>query len=142
MVAESLVPRRKSNKFISYLKNLFGKTKGEITFNIINYFIFVLLFIACLFPFLYVLVKSLKVVDISGETAITKFGIDAYIEVLKDDDLFGSFMLSILVTVVATILSLIITTLGSYPLIRKDLKDKGYFERNSAGICCYSEFWH
>lgn len=124
MVGQSLMPKKKENRFTNYLKGIFGKSKGEIIFSVLNYLLFAILIVVCVFPFIYVLIKSLKMTDFSSGSPVTKYGFDTYIMVLQDPDMFSSFILSIIVTVVSTFTSLVITILGSYPLIRKDLKGR------------------
>lgn len=122
-----LSPRNKNNKFKRFLISVFGKTAGDITFNIINYFIFILLFIVCLFPFFYVLIESLKLVDTSGPNPTVYFGFDAYGMVFNNDNLLSSLLFSIAVTLVSTFLSVVLTVLCAYPLTRANLRGRNIF---------------
>ena len=79
-----LTPTKKNNKFKRFFTNVFGKTAGDIIFNILNYFFFIALFVLCLYPFIYVLIESLKLVNTSGDVPTTYFGFDAYNEVYTD----------------------------------------------------------
>lgn len=119
-----LYREKKRNRFKQYLINVFGKTKGDIVFNIVVYAIFIVFLFVCLFPFLYVLVDSLILVDTSGDVNRTYFSFNAYLMVFQSDSLFSSLMFSVLITVVATFLSLVLTVLAAYPLTRKGLKGR------------------
>ncbi|MCQ2793464.1 MAG: carbohydrate ABC transporter permease [Bacilli bacterium] len=119
-----LYREKKRNRFKQYLINVFGKTKGDIVFNIVVYAIFIAFLFVCLFPFLYVLVDSLILVDTSGDVNRTYFSFNAYLMVFQSDSLFSSLMFSVLITVVATFLSLVLTVLAAYPLTRKGLKGR------------------
>lgn len=119
-----LYPEKKRSKFKNYLISVFGKTKGDVIFNIVVYFIFLVFIFLCLYPFIYVLIDSLTLVDTSGEVNKTYFSFDAYTLVFKNDSLFASFMFSVLITLVSTVLSLVITILAAYPLTRKNLKGR------------------
>lgn len=119
-----LYREKKRNRFKQYLINVFGKTKGDIVFNIVVYAIFIVFLFLCLFPFLYVLVDSLILVDTSGDVNRTYFSFNAYLMVFQSDSLFSSLMFSVLITVVATLLSLVLTVLAAYPLTRKGLKGR------------------
>lgn len=119
-----LYPEKKRSKFKNYLISVFGKTKGDIIFNIVVYLIFLIFIFLCLYPFIYVLIDSLTLVDTSGDVNKTYFSFDAYTLVFKNDSLFASFMFSVLITLVSTVLSLVITILAAYPLTRKNLKGR------------------
>lgn len=119
-----LYPEKKRSKFKNYLISIFGKTKGDIIFNIVVYLIFLIFIFLCLYPFIYVLIDSLTLVDTSGDVNKTYFSFDAYTLVFKNDSLFASFMFSVLITLVSTVLSLVITILAAYPLTRKNLKGR------------------
>lgn len=119
-----LYREKKQNRFKNYLASVFGKTKGDIIFNIVVYVIFIGFLFLCIFPFIYVLVDSLILVDTTGEVNRTYFSLDAYLLVFQSDSLFSSLMFSVLITIVSTFLSLVITVLAAYPLTKKGLKGR------------------
>lgn len=99
--------------------------KGKV-FQIIVHFIFILLCLSCLIPFVLMIVSSF-----TSETALIRDGysfcpgeisLDAYKYTLMDTGAFiRGYGISILVTAAGTLVSLMITTLYAYPLSRKDL---------------------
>ena len=122
--SEDLYLDKKKSRFKRYLASVFGKTKNDIIFNCIVYFIFILFLFLCIYPFIYVLIDSLTLVDTSGDVNRSYFSFDAYIMVFKNSSLFTSLLFSILITIVSTFLSLVITILAAYPLTRKNLKGR------------------
>lgn len=122
-----LVNSKQNNKFKRFFANVFGKTAGDIIFNILNYFFFIALFILCLYPFFYVLIESLKLVNTSGDVPTTYFGFDAYTLVFANESLLSSLLFSIGVTLLSTFLSVSLTVLCAYPLTRSKLKGKNFF---------------
>ena len=99
--------------------------KGKV-FQILVHFIFILLCLSCLIPFVLMIVSSF-----TSETSLIRdgysfwpgeFSLDAYKYTLMDTGAFlKGYGISILVTTAGTLVSLIITTLYAYPLSRKDL---------------------
>lgn len=124
---DTLLAKKSDNKFKRFFQNIFGKTVGDVTFNIINYTIFIGLFVLCLFPFIYVVIESLKLVDTSGDNPTTYFGFDAYGLVFGNESLFSSLLFSLGITLLSTFLSVALTVLCAYPLTRSRLKGKNAF---------------
>ncbi|OMF92540.1 sugar ABC transporter permease [Paenibacillus sp. FSL R7-0337] len=100
-------------------------------YDIVMGFIMLLLVLACILPFILLLVSSL-----SSEAALTKYG---YSFIPKDfsltaykyiwnvkADILRAYGMSFLVTIVGTTLSLIMTILFAYPLSRKDLPGRSF----------------
>ena len=119
-----LYKEKKTNGFLNYLNSVFGKTKGDRVFNITVYVVFIAFLFLCLYPFIYVFIESLTLVDTSGSTNVTYFSFEAYLSVFRNDSLFPSFLFSVLITLVSTFLSLVITVLAAYPLTRKSLRGR------------------
>lgn len=119
-----LYQEKKRTRFATYLNSVFGKTKNDRIFNIIVYVIFILFLFLCLYPFIYVFIESLKLVDTSGDVNKTYFSFDAYLSIFRSDSLFPSFLFSVGITLAFTLLSLIVTVLAAYPLTRKSLKGR------------------
>ena len=112
----------------SVFRRLFGKTSKDITYNIIVYFLCTLVALITLYPFIYVLIESFKVV-IPSDTGVAKysFSFSAYSYVFKEKDLLWSFFWSILVVVVSTVVHVFCCVLSAYPLSKKRLKGRSFF---------------
>ena len=104
-------------------------TLGERIFYIVNTIFLFILGLACLYPLVYVASSSVSSVNAiaAGKVMLlpVEFTIDAYKAVLGETDIWVGYANAIYYTIVGTIVSLIFTTLGAYPLSKKGLKGKG-----------------
>ena len=86
--------------------------------------------IICLLPMLNLLARSLSGVDylVKHEVYLLPKGInfEAYKTVLTDPKYIKSFVWTVILTVICTLLSLTMTTLCAYPLIFEHLKGRGF----------------
>lgn len=99
---------------------------GDKTLTIIFTVIVVLFTIACLAPFILVIVASFTeeatLVREGYRFFPDKWSLDAYKAIFKSDTIPRAYGVSIFVTVVGTLLSLLITTMGAYTLSCKQVK--------------------
>lgn len=90
----------------------------------------ILVSICCLVPMLNLLARSLSGTDflIKREVYLIPKGInfDAYMTVLGDPKYIRSFVWTVILTVVCTVVSLTMTTLCAYPLIFTNLKGRSF----------------
>jgi len=90
----------------------------------------ILVSICCLVPMLNLLARSLSGTDflIRREVYLIPKGInvDAYMTVLGDPKYIRSFIWTVILTVVCTVVSLTMTTLCAYPLIFTNLKGRSF----------------
>lgn len=119
--------KRQYNPFVRFLRRVFGTNKTDIIFNVVLY-LFILIFLAVMImPFVYVIAesfKSRKLVD-GMPTEIWSFA--AYVKVLENDSIFRSYLNTIGTTIVGTLIAVCLTTVGAYPLSRKNLKGRQVF---------------
>ncbi|MDF2926384.1 MAG: sugar transporter permease [Paenibacillaceae bacterium] len=99
--------------------------------NVILNLLFILLTIACFFPLLLVISVSFtdeKSILESGYNLIPHvFTLDAYDYLFKDGDkILRGYGISMLVTVIGTALSLLFSSMFSYPLSRRDLPYRNF----------------
>ena len=107
-----------------FVKSVFGKTKGDIAFSAVNYFIFVLLAFMMLYPFIIVIRDSLTIYQNMDGLLVPKFSPAAYAFVFSKKEIYSSFLLTVVVVISATALHLIVTAMGAYALSRKYLKGR------------------
>jgi len=103
---------------------------GEIIFDVLNYCIMILLIIATLYPFWYVLIASL-----SNPTAVAQrgglmlwvegFTLEAYKMVAQNPNIWSGYQNTAIYVVGGTAVNLFMTTLGAYGLSRRNLYGKG-----------------
>ncbi len=99
---------------------------GEKVFRVFNYIILTFLAILCLYPFWHVFMASF-----SGEVAIythqglflwpEDFSLDAYKQVLANDDLWSGYRNTFFLLLVGIPLDVLMTALGAYFLSRKGM---------------------
>lgn len=101
------------------------RTNGEKIFGVFNGFILILIGIVTLYPLVYVVAGSLSSPDAINTGKVWFFPVDftwrAYKEVFELDHLLSSFANSVLYMVAGTVISLVLTVCGAYPLSRKSL---------------------
>ena len=100
--------------------------------DIILYFIFFLIVVACVYPLLVVLGASF-----TSESAISEFGfhaipkewsLDAYRYIITSKEtILRAYGVTIFVTIIGTLMSTLVVALYAYPLSRKDFKYRKLF---------------
>ena len=107
------------------------RSRDELIFDIVNVFLLVLFSLACLLPMLNVFSKafSSESMVISGRILFwpREFQVESVWFMLNQVGFRTSFINTVYITVVGTLLNLIITVLAAYPLSRKRLKGRSYF---------------
>lgn len=114
---------KKNTRLRKWRRKVIGKTPGSIAFNLLLYF-FLAAFACCtLYPFVYVIIESLKtVVPTNNGVPEYTYNLSAYVYVLtKIDGFLRTFVWSIIVSLVYAFLHVFFTLLSAYPLTRKDL---------------------
>lgn len=107
------------------------KSKGYRVFQFFNVLIMLLLVIATVYPFLYVLSQSFSAEQyiLSGQVRFLPkgFNTNAYRLVFEQSTFFRGYFNTIYYTVVFVLLALFMTTLTAYPLSKKNLPGRGFF---------------
>ncbi|MCC8101260.1 MAG: carbohydrate ABC transporter permease [Lachnospiraceae bacterium] len=93
-------------------------------------FILVILCATCVLPFIHLLAKSIS----SNNAVLAKqvtfwpkgINFDAYISIFKDGSLVYSFVYSVVVTLIFTVLGMVACTCAAYPLSKRRLKGRGW----------------
>lgn len=115
-------------------------SSGSIAFGIFNYLIMILLCISTVFPFLHILSQSLC----SQNVPLTRLYIippeitfQNFEEVLKNEYIASGFINTIYRTAVGTVLALIFTILGAYPLSKKYFPHRSFW----TGLIVFTMFF-
>lgn len=107
------------------------ETRGERIFHGVNYFLFVLMGILCIYPFIYIISESLSSTRAvtSGEVVLlpVECNVHAYAQVFQDGQLFTSMVNTVVITVVGTVLNMVCTILCAYSLSKKRLVGRSVF---------------
>lgn len=101
------------------------KAKGEIVFEAVNGVLLIVITAIVLYPLLFTLSASFsdpKMVT-TGKLILWPVGynLEAYREVFNNAEIWLGYRNTIIITVLGTALNLLMTTLGAYPLSRRDL---------------------
>ena len=101
------------------------KSAGDRAFDVVNYLVFGLFALICLFPFYYILINSISdnQMVMNGEILFWPKGIHFrnYTQIFEIDQIANSFIVSIARTVIGTALSLGATSFLGYALSRPEL---------------------
>lgn len=117
-------PKIIKSNFRLKMEKYFGKTAGDIIFNSLNYLIFALLLFICFYPFYHVLKTSLVAKKLVDGVPRQVLSFESYIQILNNEGLLKSFILSIGVVLVYVLLHVFFTVLSAYPLTKKNLKGR------------------
>lgn len=105
------------------------QTRGERIFSIFNYIFLSLLAISTVYPFLYVLSASISAGDavITGKVLLwpVDMTLEAYAQVFKERAIWLAYGNTIFYTVAGTLINVVLTILGAYPLSKKRLMGRG-----------------
>lgn len=109
----------------------------NVTFNLIAG----LFSIACVFPFLFIVILSFtdeKTLARNGYSLFPeKWSVEAYKYIFKaGDQLLRSYGVTVFVTVVGTVISLIFISLFAYAISRKSFKYRTFFSFSRSSRCC------
>lgn len=101
------------------------KDKRNLTFDIVNYIIFTLITLACVFPFYYIFILTISNPQeiTKGNVILIPKGIQFYnyINILKDPKILHATIISVLRTVVGTIITVFCSSFLAYILTKNEL---------------------
>ncbi len=106
-------------------KRMYRLTFKDIVFNIINYTVFAVFMLICLFPFYYIFINS-----ISNPAEVTKgaitflpkgFSLATYKAILEVNDIARSFIVTLSRTVIGTALMVVASALIGYLVTKQEL---------------------
>ena len=104
-------------------------TRGEKIFYIVNNIVLMILGLVCLYPLIFVASSSISSVNAISAGKVLLWPIEptlaAYKSVLAESDIWIGYANAIYYTIFGTLLSLLLTILGAYPLSKKNLKGSG-----------------
>lgn len=101
---------------------------GRSIFKICNTIFLTLVMIMMIVPIWKIVSDSLDSTTQHGMNLIPKeFTMRAYYLIVTNKDLYTPFLISVYTTAVGTAIGLLLTTLGAYVLIQKDMPGRGFF---------------
>lgn len=106
-------------------KRKYKLTAGDIIFNILNYGFFGIFTISCIFPFYYIFINTIssRSAVTRGEVLFYPIGITLknYLDILKVDDVFRAFGVSITRTLIGTALMVLATGFIGYLVTQEEM---------------------
>ena len=104
------------------------KSRGDLWFDIINYFLLTVIMLLVLYPLYFVLIASFSDPNYiySGEIWLFPrgFTLDGYERIFSDSSIWIGYANSILYASLGTLIGVAVTVCAAYPLARKDLAGK------------------
>lgn len=108
-------------------------TTGDIVFNILNYLFFTLFTLSCIFPFYYIFINTISSNDLVRKGAITfiphQLTISNYIAMSNVNDLWNSFFVTILRTILGTVLMVFASALAGYLMTKQEMWHRKFWYR-------------
>lgn len=105
-----------------------SKSLGSKIFNIVNGIVMVMLSLSCLFPLWYAFCLSIssKAAANSGKVTFypVGFSLASYQQIMKDEQFFRSFFISVERTVLGTVVTMLILVIFAYPLSKNTTEYK------------------
>jgi len=109
-------------------KKRFRFFSSDLTFDIINTFALILIFVVVAYPLYYVVIASFSepTLVLSGQVTLWPRGIqfDSYYRVFNNPDIMQGYRNTIQYTFVGTLINLLVTLPAAYALSRPDLKGR------------------
>lgn len=106
-------------------KRKYRLTPGDIIFNILNYAFFGIFTLSCIFPFYYIFINTISSRNAvaRGDVTLIPIGLNIknYIDILKVDDVFRAFGVSIGRTLLGTILMVLATGFIGYLVTKQEM---------------------
>lgn len=100
------------------------RSRGDVIFDIINTSILILITLTILYPLIFVVSASFSdpMLVLTGKVSLLpkEPTLKAYKVVFKNQDILSGYKNTIVYTVVGTLINLVMTIAGAYPLSRKD----------------------
>lgn len=104
---------------------------GSKIFNVCNIILIILISVICLMPFIYTLATSLSSgrAITSGEVMFwpVEFNLNSYATVFQNSTMVKSFVFTLILTVLYTVICMIMTIFAAYAMTKKDLPGRRFF---------------
>lgn len=112
--------KRKANGELVYERKV-----GDVIFDILNYAIFGIFTISCIFPFYYIFINTISDSSavVAGKVTFWPIGLNIqnYINMLKVNDIFNAFVVTVSRTILGTCLMVAATGLIGYLVTKKEM---------------------
>ncbi|MGN1146785.1 MAG: carbohydrate ABC transporter permease [Lachnospiraceae bacterium] len=131
--AQEKADLKAEKKYEKTHKKKFKKTKGDIVFGILNYLVFGLFTLTCIFPFYYLFINTISANDlvIKGAINFVPRGIHLgnYIALASNKDLMNSLVVSVSRTLIGTTLMVAASGFIGYLVTKRELWGRRFWYR-------------
>ena len=104
---------------------LFRRSAGDVVFDILNCTVFALFTLSCIFPFYYIFINTISDSSLVAAGKITLYPVGLnlhnYINMLKVNDIFTAFAVTLARTLIGTALMVVATAFIGYLVTKKEM---------------------
>ena len=116
---------KREKEYAKKHKRKYRLTPGDILFNILNYGFFTIFTLSCIFPFYYIFINTISQRSLVAQGKITLYpkgiNIQNYLDILKVNDVFNAFGVSLARTIIGTALMVAATGLIGYLVTKEEM---------------------
>ena len=116
---------KREREYAKKHKRKYRLTPGDILFNILNYGFFTIFTLSCIFPFYYIFINTISQRSLVAQGKITLYpkglNIQNYLDILKVNDVFNAFGVSLARTTIGTALMVAATGLIGYLVTKEEM---------------------
>ena len=116
---------KREREYAKKHKRKYRLTPGDILFNILNYGFFTVFTLSCIFPFYYIFINTISQRSLVAQGKITLYpkgiNIQNYLDILKVNDVFNAFGVSLTRTIIGTALMVAATGLIGYLVTKEEM---------------------
>ncbi|MGN0141942.1 MAG: carbohydrate ABC transporter permease, partial [Roseburia sp.] len=124
---------KREKEYAKKHKRKYRLTVGDVVFNILNYGFFTIFTLSCIFPFYYIFINTISSRSLVAQGKITLYpqgiNIQNYLDILKVNDVFNAFGVSIGRTILGTALMVAATGLIGYLVTKEEMWHRKFWYR-------------
>lgn len=124
---------KKEKAYYKHHKKHYKLHPGDIVFSILNYAIFGLFTISCIFPFYYIFINTISLNDYVSKGMVNfypiGFTINNYLSLRNVNDLGNAFIISVMRTLIGTMMMVAASGLVGYLVTKKEMWNRKFFYR-------------
>lgn len=103
----------------------YENSTGDKIFHFLNYGVFTIFTLTCIFPFYYIFINTIsdRALVASGKITLIPMGINLknYVDMLKVNDIFNAFAVTVARTILGTVLMVLATALIGYLVTKQEM---------------------
>lgn len=124
---------KREREYAKKHKRKYRLTVGDVVFNILNYGFFTIFTLSCIFPFYYIFINTISSRSLVAQGKITLYpqgiNLQNYLDILKVNDVFNAFGVSIGRTILGTALMVAATGLIGYLVTKEEMWHRKFWYR-------------